>query len=159
MNGLRIAMILAAAALGGCGTEPIYRPTRGGYLGSAISDRSTWALSGTLSEASLAADNSLATAARSGEHSTGAELVIDLNALCVFQMVILDHGAAQQGHCRQVSVATSMDGTNWVDRHAGPGTRRVTVLSMPLAVMARYVRLRALAGDDQPWTIAEVYLQ
>ena len=85
--------------------------------------------------------------------------MIDLKALCVFQTVILDHGADETEHCRLVGVATSIDGTTWVDRHSAPGTRRVTILSLPEVVIARYVRLRALAPGPAPWVIAEVYLQ
>jgi len=159
MSSLRFTIILSAAAVAGCGPASVYRPTRGGYFGASISDKSTWTLSGGLSNPALAADNNLATAARTGRQYTGAELVIDLHALCIFQTVILDHGTARDGYCRQVGVATSIDGTNWVDRYCGPGTRRVTVLSMPEVVMARYVRLRALAPSPRPWTIAEAYLQ
>lgn len=159
MKGLRVLLIVALAAGIGCDPTPIYRPTRGGYFGSSISDKKTWALSGTLDKPAAAADGNLATAARSGSRYAGAELVIDLKTNCIFQTVILDHGAAADGHARLVGVATSIDGKNWTDRYSGPGTRRVTILSMPEVVLARYLRIQALAPAQAPWAIAEVYLQ
>jgi len=59
----------------------------------------------------------------------------------------------------RVAVATSLDGEAFVERHQAPGTRRVTILSLPEPVLARYVRVRAARPGDQPWSLAEVFLQ
>ena len=71
----------------------------------------------------------------------------------------IDHGREPLGYCRRVAVATSLDAKLWVDRHAAPGTRRVTILSMPSVALARYIRLKAVQPSARPWAIAELYVQ
>lgn len=128
-------------------------------MGAKITPKRTWAARGDLSNPAAVADGLLVTVARSDYDYTGAELVIDLRQPCMFQTVVIDHGLEPQGHCRKVGVATSLDGKLWVDRYAGPGARRVTVLSLPEVVLARYVRLRAVQPGTRPWAVAEVFLQ
>ena len=87
------------------------------------------------------------------------ELTIDLKEMVLFQMVVIDHGRDEHGYCRRVGVATSADGEAFADRHPAPGTRRLTILSLPEPVLARYVRLRVVRPGPRPWSIAEVFLQ
>lgn len=155
---------LMITLLAGCeGAIPIYRPTTGGYMGTDISEKSTWTARGSVSEPQAAIDGQLATAAR-GDHSAGAsagtsDLVIDLGRPCLFQTVILDHGHDEHGYCARVGVETSVDGKVFLRQHEAPGTRRATFLCLPGAVTARFIRLRALVPGNRPWTIAEVFVQ
>jgi len=152
-----ICMLLAATA--GCdGVSAIYTPT-GGHLGAHISPRNTWTASGDLFDAARAIDGDLLTAAASDHAYAGAELTIDLKQPCIFQTIILEHGRAQRGFCRTVRASTSLDGKLFIDRCAGSGTRRVTHLLFAQPVLARFIRLRAESPGDEPWSIAEVYLQ
>jgi len=159
MKGLWAWFLGCAIPLAGCGPVPLYAPSAGGYLGPSITPRRRWVLSGTLAGPALAVDGDLLTAARAARDQLGAHLIIDLKEPCVFQSVIIDHGAAAGGHCRLVALDTSVDGTRWRRRYAAAGTRRVTVLCLPEVVLARYVRLRCVVPGPGRWTIAEVYLQ
>jgi hypothetical protein len=153
-------LVAMAAALGGCDSvAPIFRPTTGGWAGADISPKNTWTATGTVSNPQLAVDNDLSTAARSDYRQGDAELTIDLKRMCLFQTVIIEHGSERDSHARNVTVATSPDGKNFVDRHTVPGVRRVTVVSLPAPVLARYVRLKADNSGLRPWNVAEVYLQ
>lgn len=152
-----IYMLLASLA--GCdGVSAVYTPT-GGHLGAHISARNTWTASGDLFDAARAIDGDLLTVAASDHAYAGAELTIDLKQPCIFQTIILEHGRARNGFCRTVRASTSLDGKLFVDRYTGAGTRRVTHLLLAQPVLARYIRLRAEAPGDEPWSIAEVYLQ
>lgn len=136
----------------------IYKSTTG-HLGGDISPKNTWLAGGDLQNPSGAIDGDMATAARSDYDYSGATITIDLRRPCVFQTVVVDHGASEHGHASTVAVATSADGKNFVDRHVSPGKRRVTILCLPKPVLARYLRLRVTAPGVQPWNIAEIYLQ
>jgi len=153
-------VLIAGTGLVGCGGPvPIYAPTTGGYLGASISPKRQWVAAGDLYGAPAAVDGNLTTAARSDYQYDGAELTIDLNAVCLFQTVVIDHGQQEHGHCRRVAVSTSLDGQAFTEQHQVAGTRRITILSLPKPVLARHVRLRAVRAGKQPWSIAEVFLQ
>ena len=163
MNRLRRLVVTAgvlALSIAGCDqVGGIYRPTTGGYLGADISPKNTWVARGDLQNPSAAIDDDMATAARSDYEYSGAAITIDLRRPCVFQTVVVDHGAGEHGHASKVAVATSADGRSFIDRHVSPGKRRVTILCLPKPVLARYLRLRVTAPGVQPWNIAEIYLQ
>lgn len=158
----RLAVIAGALALpiASCNNVGgIYRSTTGGYLGADISPKNTWMARGDLQNPSAAIDDNMDTAARSDYEYSGAAITIDLRRPCVFQTVVVDHGAGENGHAGKVAVATSADGKSFVDRHVSPGKRRVTILCLPKPVLARYLRLRVTSPGIQPWNIAEIYLQ
>ena len=159
MRGRWTCLLPAVAALVGCEPGSIYSPTTGGYVGARISPKSRWAVRGELSPPAAAADGNLATAARSAARYADAKLIIDLKELCVFQTIVIDHGSEQDGYCRIVSAATGIDGRQWTHRHAVGGTRRVTILSLPEVVLARYVRLKAAVPGPKRWAVAEVFIQ
>lgn len=163
MNRLRWLAVVAgllACPIAGCNqVGGIYRSTTGGYLGADITPKKSWQAKGDLHNPGAAIDDDLTTAARSDYQYLGATITVDLRRPCLFQTVILDHGAGEHGHAGKVTVATSMDGKSFLDRHVSPGKRRVTVLCLPKPVLARYVRLRVAAPGAEPWNIAEIYLQ
>ena len=155
-----IVLIFLAGAMVGCDVvAPVYTPSTGGYLGADITPKNTWSVRGNLANPSAAADEDLATAARSNYQYTGAELIIDLKKVCLFQTVIIEHGAARSGHCRSVDVSTSVDGKIFNNRYIAPGTRRLTIVSLPAPTLARYVRIKAVRPGRSRWAVAEVYLQ
>ncbi len=155
-------ILLAVLVMGLVGCDqavPVYTATTGGYLGADISSKRLWRLTGEMANPQAAADEDLTTSAQSDYNSAGAALTIDLGRPCLFQTVILDHGNARDGHARRIAVAVSMDGRTFIDQHVGPGKRRVTIVSLPKPVLARYVRVRVVGSGPQPWSVAEVYLQ
>ena len=162
MNWLRRLAVIAgvlALPIAGCDhVGGIYRATTG-HLGADITPKKTWLAGGDLQNPSAAIDGDMTTAARSDYDYSGAAITIDLRRQCVFQTVVVDHGAGEHGHASTVAVATSADGENFIDRHVSPGKRRVTILCLPKPVLARYLRLRVTAPGVQPWNIAEIYLQ
>ncbi len=152
--------VLALGLLSGCDdVGQVYRPTTGGYLGTDISPKRTWLVTGELLDVTSAADSDFTTSARSDYEYSGATLTVDLRRVCLFQTVILEHGASEHGHPRKLAVATSIDGKTYTLRHTAPGKRRVTILSLPEPVLARYVRLRVVQPGPRPWNVAEIYLQ
>lgn len=161
MNYLRkcTGLLLLLVVTVGCEVTPIYKPTTGGYFGADITPKNTWSARGNLTNPAAAIDENLATAARSNYQYAGAELTIDLKRVCLFQTVIIEHGAARAGHCRSVDISTSIDGKTFSNRNTSPGTRRVTIVSLPKATLARYVRIKAARPGRSRWAIAEVYLQ
>ena len=128
-------MAAVAGILGGAGCVPgqIYSDYAGEAFGMKITPKHSWKPSGTIANA------------------------LDLNDNCVFMSVIIDHGESQHAFARSVCVATSVDGKVFVNRYTAGGTRRVTHLLLPKPVLARYVRLQAVAPGPRPWSIAEVY--
>lgn len=162
MNYLRkgIVLIFLAGVVVGCDViTPVYSPSTGGYLGADITPKNTWSVRGDLTNPAAAADEDLATAASSNYQYQGAELIIDLKKVCLFQTVIIEHGGAKSGHCRSVDVSTSVDGKIFNNRYIAPGTRRLTIVSLPAPTLARYVRIEAAKPGRSRWVIAEVYLQ
>ena len=155
-----IVLIFLVGVMVGCDVVvPVYTPSTGGYLGADITPKNTWSVRGSLANPAAVADEDLTTAARSSYQYTGAELIIDLKKVCLFQTVIIEHGAARSGHCRSISVSTSVDGKIFNNKYLSPGTRRVTIVSLPKAVLARYVRIKVVRPGRSRWAIAEVYLQ
>jgi len=146
------------ALLGGC-QETIYRPSTGGYLGAKITPKQAWRAGGTISHPAAAVDGDLTTAATGESGNPGAELRIDLGEVCLFQTIIVDHGRDEHAYPPSVRVATSLDGKAFTRRYVGPGTRRVTILSLTEPVLARYLRLAATGRRRRRWSVAEVYLQ
>ncbi len=155
-----VFLLLAAGGIIGCDVvAPIYIPTTGGYYSSNISPKIHWVARGDLANPAAAIDGNLSTTARSNNQYAGAEITIDMKRRCMFQTVIIEHGAARGGHCRSVGVSTSVDGKTFKDQHVAPGTRRVTIVSLPATRLARYLRLKAVKPGIGPWVIAEIYLQ
>jgi len=128
-------------------------------LATAVSARTTWRVGGDLKEVKNAVDGSRVTAAVSEPAYQNAHVTIDLGKPCLFNMVVIDHGPEEMGFCRRLAVLTSLDGQNYTRRTVGPGTRRVTILSLITPILARYVRLQVVATGDRPWSVGEVYVQ
>ncbi len=154
-----LCLVAAAALLGaGCTVSDIQTPWIGGKFGAKIEPKKAWTASGNVTDAPAAIDGNLTTAARSSLRPAGAVLTIDLKKACLFQVVIIDHGEAQDGCARRVSVATSTGGSRYTDRHAAAGTRRLTYLLLPKPVVARYVRLTVVTPGGRPWSVGEVFI-
>ena len=151
-------LVLAAAILSaGCGGQ-LYNDAQR-FMPGRITPRRQWVVSSNiLSNPSQAADGDRYTAATSSSSYAYAELTIDLGKECLFNMVAIDHGLKEYGHARTVAVLTSSDGTNFTQQAAVPGLRRVTTILLVKPVLARYVKLRAVAAGSKPWSIGEVYL-
>ena len=131
---------------------PMFMPDR-------ITPRGRWlAVSHDLRDAANALDGDINTAAVSGPSYDGAELTIDLGKPCMFNMVMLEHGPDEFGFCSRLAVLTSDDGVNFRPQTLVSGLRRVTTIILPSPVLARYVRLQAVAMGARPWSIAEVHL-
>jgi hypothetical protein len=144
----------------GCNTvSPIYTQTAGSSAGGSIPPKTTWTIRGDLSNLTLAIDGDVNTAARGEYQQAGAEITLDLGRACMIQTVILDHGQEERGFPRTLSLLTSADGKNFVERHVGPGTRRVTILSLSEPALTRYIRLKVVKPGTLPWSVAEVYVQ
>jgi hypothetical protein len=159
LQGIILVLTSGLAGLApGCAQSPIYDPAENHPIGN-VSQRHLWRLGGDLKDPAKAADGDLATAATDPQRRANATLTIDLGKPCVFNLVIVDHGLNQYGFCRRMVVLTSMDGQTFTQRHAVPGTRRVTAAMLPEFVLARYIRLQAATPGDRPWSIAEVYIQ
>jgi hypothetical protein len=124
-----------------------------------LSARTSWLAGGALSNAQAALDGDLSTAALSDYQYAGADITLDLQRPCLFQMVVLHHGKSEMGFARRVGVSTSLDGNIFIDRYVAPDLRRVATLSLPSPVLARYVRIKAIVPGSQPWSIAEIYLE
>jgi hypothetical protein len=151
---LRIALAGCAAGMGCAGEYG------GGHSEAAvISPRSTWRAAGDLQSVASAIDQNPGTAAVSTAPDGRGTITIDLGKPCLFNMVVIEHGSNEMGFARRVAVLTSMDGEIFTQRYAGVGTRRVTILYMGTPVLARFVRLRAIVAGEQPWSVAEVFLQ
>lgn len=155
-----ICLVFLVGVMVGCDVvAPVYSPSTGGYLGANITPKNTWAARGDLANPASAIDHDLSTAARSDYQYKGTELIIDLKKVCLFQSVIIEHGAARGGHCRSVNISTSVDGRIYNNKYIAPGTRRVTIISLPAPTLARYVRLEASSPGRSRWAIAEIYIQ
>ena len=153
-------LVAAAMALaGGCNGADYSANNNGtAQQGHPISDRSRWSVSGDLADMDSAIDGSRGTAAVGRGVQSRASFTIDLGKVCLFNMVTIHHGPNEWGFCRRVALLTSLDGEKFQYRWAAPGTRRVTILCVMTPILARYVRLQAMAVGEQPWSIGEVYL-
>ena len=149
----RLGMTLIAATvvfLGGCATN---------IVDSTVSNKGNWRLSGDFRDVARAADGDIGTAASSGDNST-ASIMIDLGKPCMFNTIILDHGPDHERNFpNRISVVTSYDGRFWTNVYVVQGTRRITYIPLLTPTLARYIRLQTLVKNDEPWTIAEIYLQ
>lgn len=155
-----ICLVFLVGVMIGCDVvAPIYKPSTGGYLGADITPKNTWTVRSGLANPAAATDENLFTAARSNYGYAGAELIIDMKKVCLFQTIILEHGAAKNGHCREVDISTSVDGKKFSKKYVAPGTRRITIVSLPAPTLARYVRIKAVRPGRSRWSIAEVYIQ
>ncbi len=150
---------VTAMVVGGCVPSGIYTPDGRTSPAAAISKRSQWNVFGDLREPHLAADGLVRTAAVSGNPYDGAMLTIDLGKACLFNMVVIDHGADEYGFPRRLDLLTSMDGQSFRHRWSGPGMRRVTNICPFTPIFARYIRFRVTIPGDRPWSVAEVYVQ
>ena len=151
------AVCLSLPFLGGCASQ-IY--SHQPQVSVNVSPCTSWAITGDhMNNVQWAIDDVLVTAATSDAYYTSAAVTVDLGKPCVFNMVVLDHGIERDGYARRTAVYISMDGKNYQYQYAVPGTRRVTILNWVTPVMARYVRVQAIAPGDRPWSIAELYVQ
>lgn len=147
---------LATFAVGGC-TSPIYEDGRS--QAAAISPRTVWQASGDMRGLQAAIDGDVGTAAVSAASDGGGSITLDLGKPCVFNMVVIEHGAGEFAFARRVALLTSLNGISFTQRYSVLGTRRVTILCPAGPILARYVRLQATVPGDLPWTVAEIYLQ
>jgi len=149
----RLGMTVIAATvvfMGGCATS---------IVDSTVSNKTNWRLSGDFHDAAKAADGYIGTAASSGDNPT-ASIIIDLGKPCMFNTIILDHGPDNEHNFpNRLSVVTSYDGRAWTNVYVVQGTRRITYIPLLTPTLARYIRLQTLVKNDEPWTIAEIYLQ
>ena len=150
----------ATVCASGCGAGAIYS---GGSMFNppAITPKAKWAIYGDLLQIRHAIDGDTYTAAveKSYGRQKQSSFTIDLGRVCLFNTVVIDHGVDEFGYCRTVGVSSSTDGDSFKQCHSGPGTRRVTILSLPTATLARYVRVHCEVANPRPWSVAEVYLQ
>lgn len=151
-----VITVLAAGALGAGCNGSRYQNSRA--EAAAITPRSTWQVSGDLRTHPAAIDQNISTAAVSADSSGRGTITIDLSKPCLFNMVIIEHGPDEMGFAPRVAVHISLDGQTFSQHYVGVGSRRVTILYMGGPVLARYVRLQALAAGQRPWSVAEIYL-
>lgn len=142
----------------GC-VSNIYDDQRSTSAASSVPPKSNWQISGDLVGLRQAIDGNVATGASSASYYTNAQITIDMGKPSVFNMVIVDQGNSEMGFPRRLAVSASMDGKNFIYLYAVPGTRRVTMLNWVTPVLARYIRLQAVAQGDMPWSVAEIYVR
>ena len=123
-----------------------------------LSPRARWLASGDLRDPQNAVDGNVATAAVSRAAHQNATLTIDLGKICLFNMVVVEHGVSEFGFPRRMAVFTSTDGMKFRKQIEVPGLRKVTTAILIRQVLARYIRLQAAEPGDRPWSIAEVHL-
>ncbi|MBI5723063.1 MAG: discoidin domain-containing protein [Planctomycetes bacterium] len=143
--------VLAGLLALACGCNPNY----GRQLLGSIPEKNTWVISGNMQDPQKAADGEEATAA-----SGGNVLIIDLGKKGgLLNYIVLSHGSRERGFCRKMCVLTSFDGQNWSQCYKGIGTRKVSHAMLFTPIFTRYLRIQVIEAGDEPWTIAEVYLQ
>ncbi len=154
---LALLLTLAVGSTAGC-VGNLYDNSGAGILAESVTSVQQWSASGNLSDLQNAIDGNVLTAAV-GTDSGNDLITIDLGKVCYFNMVAIDHGLLEQGFAKRVAVLTSLGGNQFVYRKSGPGNRRVTVLLLDQAVLARYVRFQVVMARAEPWSVAEVYFQ
>ncbi len=161
MRWTLISVIIVSAMGGSLGCDPgrIYTSNGGNSPAAEITDRVEWTATGTVALAEHAIDGVITTAAVSRESNGGGSITIDLGRPCQFNLVILDHGRQEWAFARETVLLTSVDGKNYRRQWTAPGNRRVTSLCMFSPVLARYIRIQAFVPGDEPWTVAEIYVQ
>ena len=160
MSRLCVLVLLSVAVLAGCNGE-IYGPGRTLSKAARITPRSQWTATGNLGDPSKAIDGNIGTITVVGDRRRPADLIIDLGRVCVFNMIAIDHGAREMGFCRRLGIATTTTKPNdfTLDSYIAVGTRRITTVVLQQAVLARYVRLCVIGQGENPWAVAEVYVQ
>ncbi|MCK5113303.1 MAG: discoidin domain-containing protein [Phycisphaerae bacterium] len=152
---------VVVVALGGC--DPQFDLNRGNIFGTdAISSQLTWKIQSQhgFKDAKKSIDgNSNSYAITRGKNYRGASLTIDLERQCVFNMVVIIHGAREFDFAKEVQLSISSDGKNFKPCYQTFGTRKITYLPVLTPVTARYIRLTAIEPGAKPWAIAEIYLQ
>jgi len=156
---LLAATVCLSLAAAGCGVSSYYREDGEKAMPGAVSPRQEWIVSGDLDNVQEAIDGSVSTAAMSAPQYAGATITIDLGRPCLFNHVSILHGPNEYGYCRRVAVETSMDGRTFTTRHAAPGNRVVTNVSLITPYLTRYVRIRAVVPGSEPWRVAEILIE
>ncbi len=145
-----------AVGLMGCGSGYVEGPR---FAQGTVTPKRKWKVSGSLSNPDRVLDGDAFSAAFSARYYNAGELTIDLGEMCMFNMVVIDHGSEEMGFCRRVAVETSVNGKDFTKRAEVSGTRRVTVISIVTPTLARHVRLKVISPGERRWSVAEIYLQ
>ena len=106
-----------------------------------------------------AVDGNINTRAVASSDGATPQLTIDLGKPGMFNMVVIDHGRNELGFASEVRVQTSLDGRVFTNRYSASGARRVSSFLLLTPVLARYVRLEAVAPGQSPWSLAEIHIQ
>jgi len=142
----------------GC-VGPIYHPTGQKPLAARITPRQEWRIQSDLHDPAYAVDGQLSTISQSGYDYDNATITIDLGKVCLLNMVVIDHGEKEHGFCRRLVLLTSTNGKKFVRRHISPGNRRVSIVCLMIPTLVRYVKLQVISQGQEPWAIAEIYIQ
>ena len=157
--GLILTIVIAASIMGCDGVTP-YDENRMAPA-AKVTPRREWTTGGStgITGLELAFDGNRSTAAGTGSSYRGATLTIDLGKVCLFNMIVVDHGPEEMGFVRGIAVSTSLDGETYHKRFGGPGTREESIFSLVAPALARYVRLQVVEPGPEPWSIGEVYVR
>ena len=160
---LMLLMVLASSLVG-CGEavnfndKPLFKDN--------ISSRKTWTVKAVTSECrfknlNAILDNNNNTYMNTEGDYKGASLIIDLKRICVFNEIVIRHGAGKfaHGHAGIVGVYASMDGKKYKFVKAFPGTRSYTYFTLLTPVTARYIKLKVSKPGKYPWTISNILIQ
>jgi len=153
-----LGSVLGLLCLVGCDGSATYRAEGPLALAGQVSPKAEWKATGTLVDLPKAFDGDLSTAAIARTRSSN-EITIDLGRVCMFNLVAIHHGDREHAHCRRLAILVSLDGKEYKFCASGPGKRKVTNIFLGKYVLARYLRIQALIPGDEPWAVAEVYLQ
>lgn len=155
------AMMLAAAILAtagaGCGSAALNQDGQKANSASITPIRQ-WRITGALAGMGKTIDGNTVTAAVS-DKAGDTYFTIDLGRACLFNMIIIRHGADRDAFPKQVAMLSSLDGAQFTLQHVALGTRSRTTLCAIKPILARYVRLRVTGDGERPWSIAEMYIQ
>ena len=147
----------SAAIVPGC-VENIY-DNQGKAQAAMITPRQQWRVEGDVNDPAYAIDGLLSTASTTGYDYDNATVTIDLGKICLFNMVVIDHGENENGFCRRLAMLTSTNGKTFIRRKIAPGNRRVSIICLISPILARYVRLQAISQGQEPWALAEIHMQ
>lgn len=125
----------------------------------SISPRQQWKIDGTLNNPLYAIDGNINTAATIGSPYRNAQLTIDLGKACLFNMVVIEHGAKEFDFTRRITISSSTDGKNFIPQVEVPDLRRVATVLLRHQQLARYIRIQATEEGAATWSIAEIYVQ
>jgi hypothetical protein len=158
---LTLAGLLGGAVGLGASCEPDFTAGRA-VLPDMLSTPDKWSIRSTgggFHFLDLAIDNNAVTFAESSRQYQNAALTIDLGRRCVFNMIAIRHGVKEFGFARTLLCSTSTDGVTFTEQIRAYGTRKVTYISLMKPATARYVRLTVIEPGQEPWAIAEIFLQ